>query len=342
MHTNGVYLGVDGGFSGTRALIVDDSACVLGFGAGGNANHMGQGVDHAVRNVAAAVAAALARAELGPDEITGAFFALAGDDTDCDHAALTAALASTWPGLSFALGNDVWAGLRAGALHGHGVAVNCGSGTGAVGRTERGGEAIIPDLGYVFGDSGGGAQIATDALRAVSRAADGRGCPTALTALLMDLTGYPDVEALRLALYHDRLSEEAYRRITRLVFEAATGGDGVAVAILRRIGDELGLSCTAIVRRLGLEHVAFPLVLTGGTFRSLQTPLAAATIERAREAAPYCEPVLPCVMPVAGAALLAFDAAGREVMPSHYARLQALGYGWHAEETFPESAKEAQ
>jgi glycine cleavage system pyridoxal-binding protein P len=39
-------------------------------------------------------------------------------------------------------------------------------------------------------------------------------------------------------------------------------------------------------------------------------------------------------LPVAGASLLALDAAECRVTQDHYERLRAQGYGWHPEETF--------
>ena len=329
-----VYLGVDGGNSGTRALLVDAHAVVLGYGTSGGSNHQGQGLDSALRNVAAAVEAALDCANATLDQVRAAYFALAGDDTNSDSQALTAGLSASWPRLRFSLGNDVWDVLLAGAVGGHGIAVNCGSGAGAVGRNETGRGLIIPDLGYVFGDSGGGGQIAIDAFRAVFRAADGRGEPTTLTSLILDATGRRSVDELRLAVYHDQIPPAMKRVAVRLVFKAAAAEDQVATCILRHIGQELGVSGAAVARRLGMQHSAFSFVLTGGVFRTLDSPLAAAAIARLRQEAPLCVPTLPLVQPAAGAALLALDDAGQEVIRQHYAHLEEQGYGWYPEETF--------
>lgn len=333
-----LFLGVDGGNSGTRALVIDSAGTVQGYGVGGNANHQGQGLDAALDHVSHAVHTALENAGAQVDGLSGAYFALAGDDTDHDQDILGRGLATLWPGLPFTLGNDVWAGLRAGAVDGYGVAVNCGSGAGAVGRNAYGMEIIIADLGYIFGDSGGGSQIAIDAFRAVSRAADGRGEPTMLTQMLLSATGCPSVEALRLALYHKSIPQDTFRSAPRLVLQASAAGDAVATAILCRVGDELGLSAATIARRLGLDDLSFALVLTGGTFRTLGGALAEAAIARARRTAPRCRPTLPQILPVGGAALLALDAAGRAVTPAHYARLREQGYRWHPEETFGSSS----
>jgi N-acetylglucosamine kinase-like BadF-type ATPase len=259
-----------------------------------------------------------------------AYLALAGDDVADDHELLSQTLRSRLPGLAFGLSNDVWAGLRAGSTSGLGVAVNCGSGCGAVGRNAAGQDLIIPDVGYIFGDSGGGNQIATDGIRAVIRAWDGRGEPTLLTSLILEALEQPDPQALYTALYRKQIGH--VRRLTRIVLQASAAGDRVATNILRRIGSELGISGAAIVRRLGMEAETFDLVLTGGTFRTLNSALAEAVVERVRAVAPRCRPTLPQLMPVAGAVLMAMDTGGSAVTEQHYDRLREQGYGWHPEE----------
>ncbi len=331
-----LYLGVDGGFSGTRALLIDGDGRALGYGRGGNANHQGVGLNRALRNVATAVEEACAVAELPTTAIADAHFALSGDDVEDDHEKLTDGLARVWPNLRFTLSNDVWAGLRGGSTSGIGVAVNCGSGTGAVGRNSRGDAVIIPDNGYKLGSSGGGGQIATDAVRAVVRAWDGRGEPTCLTRDVLAITRQPDVPALYLAIYRGRVPKARLRSVTPLVLRAAAAGDAVSISILRRIGEEMGVAAAAVTRRLGMQREAFPFVLTGGTIRTLRSVLVAAAVERARRDAPHCVPTLPLLQPVAGAALSALDIAGAPVTAGHYARLVEQGYGWHPEETFDE------
>src|SRR5437588_2535156 len=172
---------------------MDAAGIVLGYGSGGNANHQGQGYDRALCHVATAAQEACRAAGITASELKAAHFALAGDDVEDDHVRLSAGLEAALPGLRFTLSNDVWAGLRAGSVSGVGVAVNCGSGCGTVGRNARGERVMLPDLGYEFGDSGGGNQIAIDAMRAVIRAWQGRGRPTVLTQMILDVTAQPDV-----------------------------------------------------------------------------------------------------------------------------------------------------
>ncbi len=329
-----LFLGADGGSSGTRVLIVDWSGKALGLGFGGKANHASIGYATAVANVMSATGQALSAAGIALRDIERAHFALAGDDVQDDDAGLTSHLVQALHGVPFELSNDVWAGLRAGSIDGTGIAVNCGSGAGGVGRNAAGTRAMIPDLGYVFGDSGGGEQIANDAVRAVIRAWDGRGRPTALTEAVLEQTEQPSTEALYLALYRGVVDRPLIRKCTRLVFKMAAKGDAVAIEILRRIGDEFGVTASAIARKLGMEHQSFDFVLAGGAIRTLRSPLIDAAAGRLGSVAPGCRPTLPKLMPVGGAALLALERAGVSVTASHFDYLASQGHGWHPEETF--------
>ena len=75
-------------------------------------------------------------------------------------------------------------------------------------------------------------------------------------------------------------------------------------------------------------------MLTGGGFRTLDSPLADAAVAHLRRLAPAASSTLPVILPVAAAALLALDGAGIPVGADHYARLRDQRYGWHPEDTY--------
>jgi N-acetylglucosamine kinase-like BadF-type ATPase len=201
---------------------------------------------------------------------------------------------------------------------------------------------MIADLGYMFGDSGGGNQIGVDAIRAVVRAWDGRGDATSLTDAVLNLVGLSDTAALYLALYREQVGAALIRQCTRLVFQCAASGDTVAIEILTRIGAEFGRSAVALARRLTMPDLAFPFVLTGGAIRTLQSPLVEAAVAQLQSVCPRCRPTSPRLMPVAGAALLALDASEVPVTEEHFLRLSAQGQGWHPEERYAWSGEESQ
>src|SRR5665213_428441 len=102
---NRYFLGVDGGSSSTRALLIDQTGAVRGLGVGGNGNHQGQGYNAALAHVNTAVKGACAKAGIDHVRIVFAHFALAGDDVEDDKVRLTLGLRELYPDLAFNLTN---------------------------------------------------------------------------------------------------------------------------------------------------------------------------------------------------------------------------------------------
>src|SRR5215510_7753402 len=171
-----IYLGVDGGGSKTFALAADVTGRVLGFGQAGCANHQIHGLDAALAEIGGAC-----RQALGPSSAGFACLCLAGADLSPDFVMLRPGLETLGVVATFDLRNDSWAAMRAGTSHPWGVVVICGSGINAAVRAPDGREFVLPSLGAVSGDWGGGGDIAMSAIGALAREWDGRGPSTALT-----------------------------------------------------------------------------------------------------------------------------------------------------------------
>ncbi|HEU5086603.1 MAG TPA: BadF/BadG/BcrA/BcrD ATPase family protein, partial [Roseiflexaceae bacterium] len=150
-----IYLGVDGGGSKTFALAADARGQVLGFGQGGRANHQSVGLTPALREVELAC-----RQALGTLSAAFASFCLSGADLPSDFALLRPALQALDVATLFDLRNDTWAALRAGSSRPWGVVVICGSGINAAIRSVDGREFVLPSLGAISGDWGGGGDMA--------------------------------------------------------------------------------------------------------------------------------------------------------------------------------------
>ena len=147
---------------------------------------------------------------------------------------------------------------------GDGACLICG--TGSVCFLRLGSELHrIGGWGYLLDSGGSGYNIGRDALEAVLRAHDGRGEPTALTALV---TAHLGGEA------HTRITE-IYREgkpyiasCAPLVFQAAEEKDAVAIEILRRNAAFLAELVEAAWKQFsatpGRTEIALPVVMGGG------------------------------------------------------------------------------
>jgi N-acetylglucosamine kinase-like BadF-type ATPase len=164
-----------------------------------------------------------------------------------------------------ALVNDLVPMIWSDHVAGNGLIVSSGTGSSVVGRTAAGRLLKVGGHEYVISDEGSAYSLGLRALQAATRAADGTGPATALTAAAADLY------AEALPALGRRLAESADRRcvIAKLaprVVAAYEAGDSQAVVIVTTEAAALARSASAAVERLGFGpgvHVG----LVGGVMR---------------------------------------------------------------------------
>ena len=193
-----LFLGVDGGQSSTTAMAGDAEGRVLGLGQDGPCNHVsGPGArDKFVNAIGGAVRKALGRTHR---EFASACFGFSGGAQD--KRALIEEM--------FTIGNLVVThdGLiaLAGANSGKpGIIAIAGTGQLAFGRNAAGQTARAGGWGYVYGDEGGGFDLARQALRAALRMEEGWGAATLLRTALLEASGAADANDLlhRFSMLH--------------------------------------------------------------------------------------------------------------------------------------------
>ncbi|UKS30095.1 ATPase [Paenibacillus sp. HWE-109] len=315
------YLGVDAGGSKTYTLVSDENGNIIGKGHSGNGNHQ-ISVDIARANITSSVNMALAQAQLTREDITFAFFGLAGADRPIDYEVLRPLIHKLgFP--NYEIDCDTMIALRAGTMQPYGVVLICGSGTNSAGKNRQGDFFQCGGFTYKFGDFGGGGTLAIEAFRAVIRAWDGREQPTLLTELLLQEYGYSKVEEM----FGDFWDHEKPVPLSTvlLLFKAAKLGDEVALRILRVQGEELGKSATAVIRRLGMERESFDIVLAGSVVTRGEGPFILDYLEKSvHQVAPNASIVKLKVEPVIGALWLAMEAGGQPLSQEVYDKLRTV------------------
>ena len=300
-------LGVDGGASKTHALVLEETGKVLGFGMGGSSNHQVAGIQAAMGEVERAVNQAMNQADLQSHEIEVGCFCLAGADLKEDYAMLQDSVEAFSFTQSVMVKNDTIAALRSGLTQSWGVVVICGTGFNAAGIARDGKEIILPGLGTISGDWGGGYELSQEMIRLVMRAWDGRGKPTLLTDLVLEGFSVSSIEDLLSKLYHQKIGYQRQLELVPLLFEAAEADDGPARDLIIQLGLEVGVTANTLIRRLSLENEAVEVVLAGSVFKG-KGALLLETISRAvLDIAPKAKLIRPRFEPVVGAALLALE-----------------------------------
>lgn len=314
-------LGIDGGGTKTFALLADERGRLLGFGQGGPSNHQGPGLAAAIAAVERAGREAIERAGVCASDIAIVSCGLGGADLPEDFAMLQPALERLKLGARVDLRNDTQVALRAGTHASWGVVLICGTGFNVAGRAPDGREICFPGLGWLSGDWGGGGMLATEMVRLVMREADGRGAATLLTPMLLGALEQPSAYELMRALYHGQIERPRLHSAVPLLFRAAAHGDRPAQELIVRLGEELGVSAAAVIRRLELEAQPVEVVLAGSVFKGEGPLLTDTLIQVIHRTAPGAVLVRPAFEPVVGAVLLGLEAAGARVDDEVYRTL---------------------
>jgi len=318
------YLGVDGGGSKTRFLLIDEEGKVLGAHAAGPAYHLEIGLEALERMLAQGIKRTLQEGGIATTGVTFAFLGLPayGEDRGV-QAKLDDAPAAALPRGSYRCGNDMvcgWAGALAGA-----DGINIVAGTGSIAYGEYAGRsARAGGWGELFGDEGSAYWLARAGLQLFSRMSDGRSPHGALHGILRRHFALEDDLDLCAALYGKSTSQRSQlAQLSRLVAEAASAGDAEARALFARAITELADMVDAVRDRLLVPaELDVPLSYSGGLFQLrelLLAPFEAALNIRARKYR-LAAARLP---PDAGAALYAAKLAGAPLAARSIAALEA-------------------
>ena len=300
-----LVLGIDGGGSKTTALLADISGNILGRGEAGASNFQTLTEDNVRRTLIETVEAAFADARLPcqPAAILG--LGLSGVDRPEDHARVQRWVSEDHLANKALVGNDSNLLLWAGTLEGWGIAVISGTGSIVYGRKTDGKTARAGGWGYRFGDEGSGFAIGTAALRAVAKAADGRGPQTMLTTSILhhwNLQQPPDL----ISHIYSGLPYPQIASLAKLVNHIAEQNDPVARSILMEAARELVEGIKAVYEKLDFQG-NIPAALGGGVLSNSDLVKNEMLRLCAEEGIPL-HPVEMVMQPVLGAVRMAIAA----------------------------------
>jgi N-acetylglucosamine kinase len=263
-----LFLGVDGGQSGTAAVIGDETGRVLGTGEAGPCNHAaaGEGRAKLERAVAGSVGGACAQAGLDPATVCfeAACFGMSGGPDDKQ-----AILAGVLRTRRLIVTNDAVIALAGATATGQGIITIAGTGSIAFGRNAAGKTARAGGWGYIFGDEGGGFDIVRQATRAVVAHEEGWGPPTRLRDVLLQATGTHTANEMLHLFYTDAWPRSRVAKLAPLVDAAATDSDPAAQEIIHKAAQQLALLAGSVRTQLWQEGAPIQVAYIGGVFESV-------------------------------------------------------------------------
>jgi N-acetylglucosamine kinase-like BadF-type ATPase len=295
-----LFLGVDGGQSGTTAMVGDESGCVVGVGRGGPCNHVGksEGRERFLR----AVGGCLREAGFEGAQFEAACLGFSGGAADKE-----AYVRQLIKAKHYVVTHDAFVALIGATAGEPGVVTIAGTGSIAFGRNREGKTARAGGWGYVFGDEGGGFDLVRQALRAALRHEEGWGPKTKLRDALMASAGATSANDLLHRFYTDEYPRERVAAFSKLVDRTARDGDAVAREILLAAAQQLATLATAVRAQIFDGNASRRISYLGGVFRSEILLDRYRMLMQLDEGNRVAEPVFG---PAAGALIEAYRAAG--------------------------------
>jgi N-acetylglucosamine kinase-like BadF-type ATPase len=315
------FLGVDGGGTKTRFILVDGDGKLAAADEGPTSDHLQVGID-GVRDVLAGGVAALFR-EAGKDgsSIAYAFFGLPAYGEDSAAQVLLDGLPEPLLGhRRYRCGNDMicaWAGSLGGE-----DGINIVAGTGSIGYGERKGRsARAGGWGEIFGDEGSAYWIAAQGLNIFTRMSDGRLPQGPLHASLRRHLGL-DADLDLCAKLANAPSRRAIAAMAELVARAARDGDIEAMRVFDDAARELAAIIEALRQALQFELGECVCVsYSGGVFNAGELILAPLRHHIERYSKTY-ELKTPMLAPSLGAAIYAARVVAQPLSPAAIERLR--------------------
>jgi glucosamine kinase len=252
-------LGIDGGGSKTKTVIVSEGNIVLGTGISGPGNPL-HGFEQSINSITESALLALKNAGLEHLKLSDlvAGVGLAGVNLPSLHKKM-----SEWenPFKKMFLASDLLVACLA-AHDGKDGAVMI-SGTGSCGFSYvKGEEFMMGGHGFPQGDKASGAWFGLQACETVLLALDGVAPPTAMTSILLDVLGVSD----EMGIVESTAGKKAthFGKMANLVFDCAEQGDATALKIIEE-GIEYIMAMTTRLEQKNPERVA----MLGGLTRRI-------------------------------------------------------------------------
>jgi N-acetylglucosamine kinase-like BadF-type ATPase len=313
------FLGVDGGQSSTIAVIGDEHGRIAGWASAGPCNHVAAAEARArfLSVMGACISQAASRAGLDAKHphFEAACLGMSGGSED-----KAAPLGELIDAERLQVTHDARIALSGAMSGGPGMIVIAGTGSIAYGESASGETSRAGGWGYIYGDEGGGFDIARQAVRATLRDHEGWGAHTALTPALLESTETADPHQMMHRLYTPEWPRARVATLARVVDRIAEAGDPVATDILNAAAQHLAFLSAAVRRQLFREGEPSRLSWIGGVFGSsvlLTRFRMLIELEGTVSAAP------PEHVPAVGALLLAWRAAGIAAVPESVPGLKA-------------------
>ena len=238
------YVGIDGGGTYTKAVVVSSLGELLCRVEGGTINYYSVPFETAQKNLEA-VFDELAKS-IGVRKISRVFIGCSALDGRADEDT-TKSLMGRYSHIPADMDSDLYVALYGHTFGNAGAMIVSGTGSMGVSIDKNGEIHTCGGWGYAFGDEGSAYSIAVEGLRHASKMADGREEQTALYEAMLRFYGITEPYSLIDKIYSPALNRKELAKFALAVAECAESGDAVCVSILENAADELVLLARTLI-----------------------------------------------------------------------------------------------
>lgn len=315
-----LVLGIDGGQTGTRGLLVTTGGQVLGEAAGGPILHLAAAGSQATftRSLAELVRKVWEAAGLPPQPLTAAGLGLtgvapgSGDPGAMPQSREAELAAELFQRLvtagTIAVQSDAFIALKGAHAGQPGVVINAGTGTIVLGTDASGRVERCGGWGWLLGDEGSASAIGRQALQSVARAWDGAGPQTNLVEAAKEYFQIATIPEMKRLVIDPGFGARGFGRFAPWVARAAGEGDTVARQIIQEAGLALAQATVVVLRKLDFAPSPAPVAPVGGAFNHVPGLKEVFLEHLWREVTPAEVEVRDRLLPpVMGAVLLALE-----------------------------------
>lgn len=296
------YLGIDGGGTKTKVIVIDDDDKIVYEGTSGPSSTDTVSPDETL----GAFHHALKPFYVKTPKATfkSVFIGLGGivSEDDCKHVEdLGLHLKGVTKDTVIRARNDMENALYSGLLFDEGIALICGTGMVAFGKNKHGETHKAGGWGYKEGDFGSSYDLGMRSLRHVIKAFDGREERTAFSDEVAKMIGM-ETTADYVKIMNKNYTERTWiASLAPLVTKHALLNDSIAQNIVWEATQELSLAVDAVRRRLKIESPTLVIVGSLGHAKGYHETL----VEALKNRIPDLKIISPQVDPAFAAALMA-------------------------------------
>ncbi len=265
----GYMIGVDGGATGTVAILTEPDGTVLQTAKAKASNYLAVGEDNAKVALHTVIHEVVQKAGKSLSDCTVAVVGLAGLNSTQDADVYHSLVAPVGLGGALHIENDIVIAWAAATVCQPGVVVIAGTGSSAFGVNAD--NQRIKSLGwdYILADQGSGYWIGLEGVRAAIKAWDGRSPDTPLLAAMLYHYQLEKADDMLAYAHNPAFDKPTIASFAQHVSRCANEeNDPAAQAILRQAGEELGQGVVAVIQRLNMANEALTVGMVGGAFRS--------------------------------------------------------------------------